>query len=96
MAEKAVVWRQHQRIARTDTVTVGFEASVEVEDRVVAVMVALTAWLAPPEPASKQATVSIPIAVYERLALQAQGRTGADGRPLTVGQVIEELAAGRQ
>ena len=59
---------------------------------IAAVGVAATAWLVPPPPDVARAKVMLPAATYEKLALWGREHAGADGRPLTVEQVIEELA----
>lgn len=60
---------------------------------ILAVGVASTAWLAPPPPREiAQATVMLPATTYQKLALWAKDRASADGRPLTMVQIIEELA----
>lgn len=58
---------------------------------IVAAGLAATAWLAPPN-RSAQITVAIPLSIYEQLALRTKGRTGPDGKPLTVAKIIEEFA----
>jgi hypothetical protein len=52
------------------------------------------AWLAPPP--SEPATVNIvlPAATYRRLAIRAEERGSAHGRPFTVMEVIEEFVNG--
>lgn len=59
---------------------------------IAAVGLAGTAWLAPPPREVAQVTVMLPSATYQKLALWGKEHAGADGRPLTVVQVIEELA----
>lgn len=59
---------------------------------VLAVGLAGTAWLAPPQHASGQVTMMLPTATHQKLALWGNKHASADGRPLTVAQVIEELA----
>lgn len=51
-----------------------------------------TAWLAPPPREVAQVTVMLPTATYQKLARWGKEHAGADGRPLTVVQVIEALA----
>lgn len=58
----------------------------------VAVGLAGTAWLAPPPPEVAQVNVLLPSSTYQKLALWGKEHAGADGRPLTVVQAIEELA----
>ena len=60
---------------------------------VVAVMVALTVWLVPNTDTPARTTVSISAAAYEQLVRGAQSRTGTDGQPMTVSQLVEELAS---
>ena len=59
---------------------------------ILAAMVAGTVWLAPPQREVAQVTVMLPMATYQKLARWGKEHAGADGRPLTVVQVIEELA----
>ena len=59
-------------------------------------VLAATAWLAPPSTRPARMNVSLPLAVYEQLASQAKGRTDVGGHPLTVVQIIEELAGHRR
>ena len=64
---------------------------------VLAIMVALTVWVVPDTRATPtQTTVNISTAVYEQLALRAQGRTGVDGQPMTVSGIVEELVTRNQ
>lgn len=58
---------------------------------ILAVGLASTAWLAPPQRQVTQVTVMLPAATHQKLALWARDRADPDGRPLTVVQVIEEL-----
>ena len=59
---------------------------------ILAAMLAGAVWLAPPQRELAQVTVMLPTATYQKLALWGKEHGGADGRPLTVVQVIEELA----
>ncbi len=59
---------------------------------IMAAMVAGAVWLAPPQREMAQVTVVLPTATYQKLALWGKEHAGADGRPLTAVQVIEELA----
>ena len=58
---------------------------------ILAVGLASTAWLEPPQREVAQVTVMLPTATHQKLALWARDRADPDGRPLTVVQVIEEL-----
>ena len=60
---------------------------------IMAAMVAGAVWLAPPQREMAQVTVVLPTATYQKLALWGKEHAGADGRPLTVVQVIEEFAS---
>ncbi len=60
---------------------------------ILAAMVAGTVWLAPPQRDAGQATVMLPTATYQKLALWGKEQAGAGGRPLTVAQIIDELAS---
>ena len=55
---------------------------------ILAVVVAGAAWLAPPPHETTEVAVSIPISMYQKLALQAQSYTDASGRTMTVEQYI--------
>jgi hypothetical protein len=55
-----------------------------------------TAWLTPPPARSAGMSVKLPLAIYEQLASRAKGRSDVSGHPLTVVQIIEELAAGNR
>lgn len=59
-----------------------------------AVAVAGGTWLAPSPRAKTQATtaVTLPNATYQKLTSWTEDEPGADGRPVTVVQLIEELA----
>ncbi len=60
---------------------------------IVAVALACTAWLEPPQREAAQVTLTLPIAAYQKLALWGKEHSGADGRPRTVVlQVIERIA----
>ena len=59
---------------------------------IMAAMVAGTVWLAPPPREVAQTTVMLPTATYQKLTLWGKEHAGEDGRPLTVVEVIEELA----
>ncbi len=59
---------------------------------IIAAMVAGAVWLAPSEREVARVTVVLPTATSQKLALLGKEHAGADGRPLTVVQVIEELA----
>ncbi len=63
---------------------------------ILAVAVAGTAWLSPPVRDKAEVSIKLPAATYNKLALRMKGRTCADGRPLTVVQVIEDLVTDRQ
>ena len=63
---------------------------------ILAVGLASTAWLAPPQHEVAQVTVMLPAATHQKLALWARDRAHPDGRPLTVVQVIEELVNKRE
>lgn len=63
---------------------------------ILAVGLAGTAWVAPPQREVAQVTVGLPAATYSKLTLLAKGRIGTDGQPLTVAQIIEELATDRR
>ena len=56
------------------------------------VVVAAGVWIAPPPRKVEQVTVSLTIATHQKLAHWGQNHPGANGRPLTVVQVIEQLA----
>jgi hypothetical protein len=43
-----------------------------------------------------QVTLNLPTSAYDQFALQAKGRAGKDGRPLTVSQIIEKMVIDRQ
>ena len=58
---------------------------------ILAVGLASTAWLPPQPREMAQATVMLPAATYQKLALWGKEQISADGHPLTVVQVIEEL-----
>ncbi len=60
---------------------------------ILAVMLAGTAWLAPPQREAAEITVALPAGTYQRLALWGKAHVGADGKPRTVVQVIEDLEA---
>ena len=49
------------------------------------------AWLDPPREAMS-VTITLPEATYQKLSLWGKERSGEDGQPLSVAQVIEELA----
>lgn len=57
-----------------------------------AALVAVTVWLAPPPREAAQVTVVLPIATHQKLVLWGKEHADADGRTLTIAQVIEELA----
>jgi hypothetical protein len=59
---------------------------------ILAVGLAGAAWLTPPPREVAEATVMLPTATHQKLALWGKEDAGADGRPLTVAQVIEKLA----
>ena len=61
---------------------------------ILAAMVAGTVWLAPVQRDLGQATVMLPAATYKTLALLAKEQVSANGRPLTVAQIIEQLTSG--
>ena len=63
---------------------------------ILAVGLAGTVSLAPPPNKPSRATVTLSTATYQKLALWAKEHTGADGRPLTVVQVIEEFAKSQE
>ena len=57
-----------------------------------AVLVAVVVWLAPPPREVAQVNVALPTATHQRLVQWGKDHAGVDGRPLTIAQVIEELA----
>lgn len=59
---------------------------------IMAVLVAVAVWLAPPPREVAQVNVTLPTATHQRLVQWGKEHAGADGRPLTIVQVIEELA----
>jgi hypothetical protein len=59
---------------------------------IIAALVAAAVWLAPPQPEVTEAKVMLPAATYQRLMLLGKEYSGANGRPLTVVEVIEMLA----
>lgn len=59
---------------------------------ILAVMIAGAVWLAPTQRQASQVTVALPEATYQSLALRGKAYAGANRRPLTVAQVIEQLA----
>ena len=59
---------------------------------IMAALVAGAVWLAPPQREAAEVKVMLPAATYQKLTLRAKEHTGTDGQPLTVVQVIEELA----
>ena len=59
---------------------------------IMSTLVAGTAWLKPPQRENSRVEVMLPTTTYHALALLGMEQAGDDGRPLTVVQVIEELA----
>ncbi len=59
---------------------------------IVGVALAGAGWFAPPQREVAQVGLMLPIATYQKLALWGKEHSGADGRPLTVVQVIERLS----
>jgi len=59
---------------------------------ILAVGVASTAWLSPRQSEASHVNVMLPVDTYETFAQFGKEYTDADGRPLTVAQVIEEFA----
>ncbi len=59
---------------------------------IMAAVVAAAVWFAPPQREMGQVTVVLPTATYQKLVLWGREHAGADGRPLTVALVIEELS----
>ena len=59
---------------------------------ILAVGLGSTTWIAPQPREVAQVTVMLPTAIHQKLALWGKEHNGADGQPLTVVQVIEELA----
>lgn len=59
---------------------------------IVAVMVAVTAWLAPPPGDVAQVSVVLSAATHQKLAILGKQNAAVDGRTRTVTQVIQELA----
>lgn len=57
-----------------------------------AAMVAGVVWIAPPQRQAAQVTVMLPTATHQKLANWGRTHAGADGRALTVAQVIESFA----
>lgn len=58
-----------------------------------ATMVAGAAWYAPPQHDTAQMAVMLPGATYQLLARKGEAKVDANGRPRSVVQVIEDLAA---
>jgi hypothetical protein len=56
---------------------------------IVTIGLAGTAWFAPPPCEVARVIVMLPTATYQKLALWGKEHAGAEGRPLTVVQVIE-------
>jgi len=54
--------------------------------------VAGTAWLSPPARDNAEISIKLPASTYNQLALRIKDRTNADGRPLTVVQVIKRTS----
>jgi hypothetical protein len=63
---------------------------------ILAVGLASTAWLAPPQREVAPVTVMLPAATHQKLALWARDRADPDRRPLMVVQVIEEFVNKRE
>ncbi len=63
---------------------------------IVAVALASTAWLEPPRREVARVTLMLPTATYQKLALWGKEHSGADGRPLTVVQVVGKLIINRE
>lgn len=59
---------------------------------ILAVGLAGTTWFAPLEHGPARVALSLSTATYDKLASWGREQAGADGRPLSVEQVIEELA----
>lgn len=59
---------------------------------IMAVLVVVVVWLAPPPREVAQVNVALPTATHQRLVQWGKEHAGADGRPLTIVQVIEALA----
>ena len=59
---------------------------------ILAIAYTATVLLTPPPREIAHVTLVIPSTTYKKLVLWGQANTGTDGRPLTVVQVIEELA----
>jgi len=57
-----------------------------------AILVAATAWYAPPQQQTGRMSVMLPHDVYTLLARKGEADTDAAGRPRPVALVIEELA----
>ena len=59
---------------------------------IMAATLACTVWLAPPQHESAQVTVTLSATTYQKLKLWGTEHPEADGRALTVVEVINQLA----